>query len=513
VVTRSNARRPRFWWIEAVAVVLAVAAGVALRFWTSSHLWLDEALSVDIARLPAGQITEALRHDGHPPLYYFLLHGWMDVFGQGDAAVRSLSGVIGVAALPLAWLAGRRVAGRAGAWAALVLLALSPFAIRYGTETRMYSLVILLVLAGYLLVAQALEETAWWRLVAIAVVTGVLLLSHYWGLWLVAAVLLLLAWTAWRARGEARSRTVKGGVAVALGGLFLVPWLPAMLDQAAHTGTPWAAPVRPTTMTTTTLQDLGGGDYGEAILLGFFLLTLFALGLFGRAVDARRIELDVRTVPQARREATVVGATLLLASAAGYATGTTFASRYASVFMPLFLLVAAVGLTRFEGRVVRGLVAATVLALGVVGGVHNVTTDRTQAGEITAAIRAGATPDDLVVICPDQLGPAVHRLLPSSMAQVTYPLLADPDLVDWRDYEERNAAADPVATADKVVERARAANAKNVWLVTSGSYKTFEGQCEQLGAEIGARLGAGEGLVSEDNAEFFEYASLFRFPV
>jgi hypothetical protein len=511
VASSADRRRPRLWWIEAGAEVLVVCLGIVLRFCTRTHLWLDEALSVDIARLPAGQITEALRHDGHPPLYYFLLHVWMDVFGQGDAAVRSLSGVLGVAALPLAWLAGRRVAGRPGAWAALVLLALSPFAIRYATETRMYSLVILLVLAGYLLVAQALEEPKLVRLAAIAVVTGLLLLSHYWGLWLVGAVLIVLGWTAWRARGDARTRVVKVGIAIAVGGIFLVPWLPAMLDQAAHTGTPWAAPVRPTTMTTTTLQDFGGGDYGEAVLLGFVLLTLFALGLFGRAVDDRRIELDVRTVPQVRREAAVVGATVLIASAAGYATGTTFASRYAAVFVPLFLVVAAVGLTRFEGRVVRGVVAAAVLVLGVVGGVHNITTDRTQTGEISAAIRAGAKPDDLVVICPDQLGPAMHRLLPTELRQETYPLLASPDLVDWRDYEQRNAAANPTATAEKVVEQARAAHATNIWLVTSGSYKTFEGQCEQLGAEIGARVGPGEGLVSENNAKFFEYASLFRF--
>jgi hypothetical protein len=265
-------------------------------------------------------------------------------------------------------------------------------------------------------------------------------------------------------------------------------------------------------MATQTLQDLGGGDFAEAILLGFSLLALFALGLFGRGVDERRIELDVGTVPPVRGEAAVVGATIMIAAVAGYASGTTFASRYASVFMPLFLLVAAVGITRFLGRVPRGLVFVVLIALGLVGGVHNVTTDRTQAGEVAAAIRAGATPSDLVVICPDQLGPAVHRLLPRDLAQVTYPLLASPDLVDWRDYAERNAAADPAAAADKVLAQARASKAKNVWLVTNGSYKTLEGQCEALGAELGARLGNAENLVSEDNAKFFEYASLFRFP-
>src|SRR4051812_30724217 len=136
-------------WVFAGAAI-AVAAGVALRFLLRSHLWLDEALTVDIARLPIARIPGALRHDGAPPLYYVLLHGWMQVFGTGDVAVRSLSGVASLASLPLAYLAGRRLGGRRVAFAALVVMATSPFAIHYATETRMYALVALLSLVGFL---------------------------------------------------------------------------------------------------------------------------------------------------------------------------------------------------------------------------------------------------------------------------------------------------------------------------------------------------------------------------
>ena len=105
--------------VAPVVVGAVVVAGVVLRFVQRSPLWLDEALSVNIARLPLGDLLEALRHDGHPPLYYLLLHGWMEVVGEGDVAVRALSGVFAVATLPLAWIAGRRLAGRpapAGRW-------------------------------------------------------------------------------------------------------------------------------------------------------------------------------------------------------------------------------------------------------------------------------------------------------------------------------------------------------------------------------------------------------------
>src|SRR5258706_245124 len=74
-----------------------------------------------IAPLPVRDIAPWLRHDGAPPLYYYLLHGWIKVFGTSDLAVRSLSGVFGVAAIPLAWMCGKRTGDRTTAWITVVV--------------------------------------------------------------------------------------------------------------------------------------------------------------------------------------------------------------------------------------------------------------------------------------------------------------------------------------------------------------------------------------------------------
>ena len=95
--------------VVGVAVGVVIAAGLVLRFWTRSALWLDEALTVDIARLPLSQIPNALKHDGAPPLYYYLLHFWIVLFGQSNDAVRALSGVIAVVTLPVGWFCGKRL--------------------------------------------------------------------------------------------------------------------------------------------------------------------------------------------------------------------------------------------------------------------------------------------------------------------------------------------------------------------------------------------------------------------
>lgn len=485
--------------VALAGAVAAVAAGVVLRFATTSPLWLDEALSVNIAQLPLGDIPEALRHDGHPPLYYFLLHGWMAVFGQSDLAVRALSGLFGLATLPLTWVVARRIGGRPAAVAAVVLLATNPYAVRYATETRMYSMVMVLVLLGWLAVTAAAARPSWWRLAAVAALSGTLLLTHYWAIYLLGAVGLVLLWR----------RQVRVALAVAAGGVLFVPWLPSFLEQAAHTGTPWAGPVRPTTILMATVIDLGGGPPSEAQLLAFLLLALVAVGLLGRAVDERRVELDLATRPVVRSEVVVAGLTLALGAVAGYATSSTFASRYAAVVVPLLLLAAAVGVTRLAGPVARAAVLAAAVVLGLAGGARNVVVDRTQAREVADAVDATAADGDLVVFCPDQLAPAVDRELPDRVERVPFPdPAASPERVDWYDYAERNEAADVGTFASEVLERA---GGRAVYLVVTPGYETFDQKCEGLQATLTAARPAAVALVAADG-EVFEHAGLIRFP-
>src|SRR5881227_3270803 len=132
--TTRSARSGLSWGTMALA--LAVVAGVVTRLHTSSDLWLDEALTVNISRLPVGDLLRQLKHDGHPPLYYLLLHLWMKPFGEGDNAVRSLSAIFSFVTIPPFVYVARRTGGKLMATAGLVLLATSPFAVRYATETR-----------------------------------------------------------------------------------------------------------------------------------------------------------------------------------------------------------------------------------------------------------------------------------------------------------------------------------------------------------------------------------------
>ncbi|HUY63902.1 MAG TPA: glycosyltransferase family 39 protein [Acidimicrobiales bacterium] len=464
------------WGVAAVAAV--VMAGVVLRFWARSDLWLDEALTVDIARLPLARLHGALRQDGAPPLYYVLLHFWMGAFGSTDLAVRALSGFMGVATLPVAWAGGRRLGGRPVAVAAVVLLASSPFAVRYSTENRMYALVVLLVAAGAVGLARALERPSTWRLVLVGLMTALLLYSHYWSLYLVATVAVGLAWPAWRGAEAHRRAARRALVAVALGVLTFTPWVPTFVFQARHTGTPWAAPADFAAMVNAVTSFAGGPtSQGRALALVYFALA--GLGLFGLASGPRHVQLDLRTRPPGRPLALAVVGALALAVVGGYLTGSAFQARYASVVLvPLVLLVALGTATFADPRLRHGVLAAAV-AFGLAGSVPNIWTSRTQAGQVAATLAGLGRPGDVIGFCPDQLGPAVDRLVPPGRYQmVTFPRGTGPGLVDWVDYAAASAAGDPAAFAARL--EAISAPTHQIWLVWAPGYQTFGTKCEAI---------------------------------
>jgi uncharacterized membrane protein len=508
---------------------LVVAAGLVFRFVTRSELWLDEALSVNIARLPFSDLREALRHDGAPPLYYVLLHVWTDVFGIGDVAVRALSGVLSVATLPLAWFAGRRL-GRPGApgpvrhdssrtrlVAALVVLvfATSPYMIRYATETRMYSLVMLFVTAGYLALRRAFERPTLGRLGLVALLAGAMLYTQYWTMYLLAVVGLGVVALAFRGR-TAEVRHAARGVVVALVAavILFLPWLSTFLYQAQHTGTPWGDAELPWTALRGALDQFSAGtsiEHTESNLLAPMLVVLFLLALFGAGAGDHDVDLDLHTRPAVRWEAVAAIGALVLGLSAAYVTGGAFDARYASMMFPLFLFVVAYGFTVFTSRAVLAGALAVFVAAGFAGAVRNVVDRRTEAGEVASVIAARARPGDVVAYCPDQLGPAVSRLLGDrpGLTQMTFPRGIPPELVDWVDYRDTIARTDPSTFAQEVLA---AAGSHTIWYVATPGYRSVENKCEGLTAALASARPGSRRLVHEDQKRFFEADNLYEFP-
>ncbi|HET9728411.1 MAG TPA: glycosyltransferase family 39 protein, partial [Acidimicrobiia bacterium] len=459
-----------------------VAGVLAFYGYTRSNLWLDEALTVNVARLPLRDLATALKHDGAPPLHYALLHVWMRVFGTGNVAVRSLSGLCMAGAVVVIYFVARRFAGREVGLLAAAVMAINPYAIRYATETRMYGLEILLVTLGILAVQRVVERPTWGRAAVFGVIVALLVYTQYWAFYLVPVVGALFVWMWYRNDGRVAATRLL--VAGAVGLLAFVPWLPVFFYQRAHTGTPWGTPVLPGIPIGYTLRDFAGGASGttadrqEGWLLFFVLYALLLLGVFARPTGDDRLEVDLRTQPSVRHFAFVGGAGLVVAVSLNYLAGSAFQSRYSAIVFPFFVLLVARGLSLLRWPRVLLPTLAVIVVLGAAGGVRNVITQRTQAGDVAAVLRADSKPGDVVVYCPDQLGPSVHRLAPAGLDEIVYPPSPfGPARVDWVDYKARVRAT---RVADVAADALRRAQGHTLWLVIAPGYITHTGICETL---------------------------------
>lgn len=92
-----------------VALLAVALLGLFLRVHnlTAQSLSHDEIFSVVLARTTPPQIVQGTANDVHPPLYYFILHYWKDLFSASEFAMRFLSVIFGVAAIPMIYLLGR----------------------------------------------------------------------------------------------------------------------------------------------------------------------------------------------------------------------------------------------------------------------------------------------------------------------------------------------------------------------------------------------------------------------
>lgn len=276
-------------WGGVVALVAAIGAFLTLTLTrlTTASIWFDEAYSAYLTRYNLADLTHYTAIDVHPPLYYYLLKGWANLFGNSVAAYRSLSVVLGVIALVLIYFLVKKLFSRKAASLTTFLVAISPMFVRYGTETRMYMLVIAIAVAATLVFYKLLHSTKkrWAILYGVLICLG--MWTHYF-----TAVIWLSHW-AYRyiylhrhgLHGRQLAKAYFDQNWLLAHGLAIVcylPWIPVALRQMSGLGGGFWIP----SLTVNTLSDYlsqflmyqNGGDIGGwlvVMVLGAVVLALW----------------------------------------------------------------------------------------------------------------------------------------------------------------------------------------------------------------------------------------------
>jgi mannosyltransferase len=182
---RSRPRRTISLWL--LALIAVVAAFLRLHGIAAKSFWLDEGISVEIARLPWRQFFYVLRHrEINMALYYLLLHLWL-VMGSSEGFVRGLSVLFSLATVPVLYALGARLFGRSAGLLAAWLLAINAYHIRYAQEARSYALVVFFATLATWLLVRNLQEPASAHWAAYTLACALAVYSHFYGALVVLA--------------------------------------------------------------------------------------------------------------------------------------------------------------------------------------------------------------------------------------------------------------------------------------------------------------------------------------
>ncbi|VVA43841.1 conserved membrane hypothetical protein [Candidatus Roizmanbacteria bacterium] len=112
-----------------------------LLFLTQSF-WRDEAFSYFMAKKNIVEMLFLTAKDFNPPLYYFVLHFWMNLFGSSEIALRSLSLLFfwGTICIVFLFLTNIFKMRERKASLYLILFIINPLLLYYAFEARMYSM-------------------------------------------------------------------------------------------------------------------------------------------------------------------------------------------------------------------------------------------------------------------------------------------------------------------------------------------------------------------------------------
>jgi mannosyltransferase len=423
-------RYPRWATTGGFLVLLMIVSAVIRTRYISGQFWMDEAITTGIASHPLSAIPGLLRHDGSPPLYYFLLHFWIRAFGGSEAATHSLSLLFGLLTIPVGYWAGASLFGRRAGLMAATLFAFSAWLTEYAMETRMYELMGLLGIIGTAAFIHGFVYRRRKYVIVFSVTEALMLYTHAWGIFFgagaIVALVPVLMWS------DDRRGIIRDAVLAYLGAFVLfLPWLPNFIYQSSHTGAPWAPPPRfgaPVLLS----RDLIGGDRITAALVIALVIGLapFATRRYRRTRQATVLWTLV-TLPVA---------TLLMAWLASQITP-AFVSRYFAPVLAAIFLLAAWGCAR------AGIVGWVAIALSIVFVAHissYAPQYKSDMRDVGGEMRPLLQPHDLVISGQPEQVPLAWYYLPSGLRYAsTLGPVSNPTYMNWVYALKRLQNADP----------------------------------------------------------------------
>ena len=251
--------------------------------------WLDEALSVQASELTLAEVLAPRSGDANPPLYFFLLWGWVKFFGISEFAIRLPSAVSYLCAIFICALTAKEVGlDRRGVLTAAALLAVSRTAIRHAPSARPYALLLLICLFSLLFFFRSFYRKENHKTDVVLYATTVVLgtFTHYWFVFLLLGQGISVLFT------KKVEKLVHFSVATIMGLIpFLLFWVPSALPHFQDAADSWLSAPSWTKLTETFSDFLGGGNAGYILLALILTIAFLPIGKRNRlSIDPSKLQ-------------------------------------------------------------------------------------------------------------------------------------------------------------------------------------------------------------------------------
>ncbi|MCX7928130.1 MAG: glycosyltransferase family 39 protein [Patescibacteria group bacterium] len=225
---------------ESVILVFVIFVGLLLRLINiDQSLWLDEAIGALAARdyTYSGILDEFIKFDNHPPFYYIALKFWINLFGQSEIAIRSLSLVFGILTIYLTYQIARlfdevkkSVFGFSFPFLVAFLMSISQFAVYFSQEARMYQMAAFFAACVFYFFLLALknDKKIYWFLFSLSSI--VLLYTDYLPIFFLPVPFLILLFY------KSKYKLLIKPYLISLAPVFFVGllWLPTFFEQVKN---------------------------------------------------------------------------------------------------------------------------------------------------------------------------------------------------------------------------------------------------------------------------------------
>ncbi len=388
-----------------LAVIVALGAALRLYQLGAESYWLDENDTVRLAALPLINLLRSLATPDRAPLYYLLAHGWIRMVGNGEAAMRLLSALAGIASVPLLFCVGRALLDQKVGLLAAALLAVSEFAIRQAQEVRYYSFVLLLTLLAAWCAIRARDHGRTSDFLALTITTLLLVSAHFYTLfWLAALWLYLLLRRPWTRGAAGTARQWLSWQALTVIGLLPLPLLAVRaLWRGKYKPLGWLSRPEPWAPVRDAVSYVIPQHTPAIALAGFALLALLLGGIAVVRWRASGGEREATRLPVETLWLLGLWAAcpLLIPFILSWTVEPLYIDRYTVPALPAILLLVAAGLLALRSVLPLPLTVA-LLAIPIVPGLANyyATPVNEQWREAAAYVDAQAQPGDIVVFAP-----------------------------------------------------------------------------------------------------------------